>query len=491
MGYDTVSVATGRLPAVDLFSVKPMARFWRVFVRGLPTVIVAASLLWAGATARAGAAAKLPNILVLLADDVDWRDFGCFGNEGVHTPNIDALARNGLLFRRAFLTAPQCSPTRISILSGKYPHATGAEDLSTPLPEGQVFVSTYLQRKGYFTGLFRKKHFGPNGDKQFEWYSPRLEAFGKFLDACGDRPFFGWVGFRDAHRGYQKGAFDPPHDPARVKVPPYLADTQGTREDLAMYYDEIARMDGNIGRFVSELKRRRLYEHTLIIFLGDNGMPFPRAKGTLYDAGVGTPLVMCWPGVIEPGGVYDDLVSVVDFAPTWLELAGIDKPADMQGDSLLDIIKDPSRPGRQYVFSERNWHDCDEHMRSVRGRRFKLIRNAYLDVPFGTPADVAASPSWQDLYGLKGQNKLTAEQLLLFRVPRPRTELYDVQADPWELHNLAGQREYANIVRELNSVLDRWIAKTGDFPPHRRRRGDTTHRNTGVRFMKEIPPLIE
>lgn len=431
-----------------------------------------------------------PNVLIFVADDVDWQDFGCYGNEVIRTPHIDDLARRGLRCEQAILTTPQCSPTRISLLTGRYAHTVGAEDLHTPLPDGELFVSTYLQRAGYFTGHMQKTHYGPNGNRQFEWYSKQLEDFDQFLDAAGERPFFLWVGFRDAHRPYEPGAVDPPHDPATVRVPPHLADTPETREDLALYYDEIRRLDGVIGSCVAELERRELLDDTLIVFFGDNGAPFPRAKGTLYDAGIRTPLVFCWPRVIDSGQVYGGLVSLIDLAPTILEVAGIERPEAMQGQSILAALGDPSLPGRPFAFSERNWHDCDEHLRSVRSERYKLIRNAYLDKPYGNPGDVLNSPSWKSLLALREADRLTPLQEQVFRVPRPEIELYDLARDPWESKNLADDSAYAEVRGELIAALDAWCEATGDFPPEQRRRDDIVDRLSGEWFSRgQLPPL--
>ena len=205
--------------------------------------------------------------------------------------------------------------------------------------------------------------------------------------------------------------------PAEVQVPPYLADTPETRADLALYYDEVTRMDGEIGRMVAELERRGLRENTLLVYMSDNGMPFPRAKGTVYDEGIRTPLILSWPRVVSSGQVYDrGLVSVVDLAPTFLELAGIPLPSTMQGRSIRDLLTDPAgHAGREMVFSERNWHDCDEHIRSVRSERYRLVHNAYVELPFGSPADVSESPSWRALYERKLEGRLTPAQQLLFQ----------------------------------------------------------------------------
>lgn len=425
-----------------------------------------------------------PNILVFLVDDVGWDDFGCYGNEAIRTPNIDSLAAGGLLCRNAFLTTPQCSPTRISALTGKYAHTTRTEDLHTPLPEGERILPAYLREAGYFTGSMRKTHYGPEGEKQFDWYSQDLD-FGKFLDETQDKPFFLWVGFRDAHRPYEPGAVDPPHDPAQVKVPPYLVDDLTTREDLALYYDEIARMDGDIGRCIEELRRRGKIDNTLIVYFNDNGRPFPRAKGSLYDSGIRTALLFQWPAKIKAGAVHEGLSSVIDLAPTLLEAAGTPIPEAMQGTSMLPRLFEPDLPGRDAVFSERNWHNCDEHMRSVRTMRYKLIRNAYTDLPHGTPADLSRSPSWRSLKELKDRGELAPEQSQIFQVPRPDLELYDVESDLWELHNLADDPGSNEVLKTLEAQLDRWIAETDDFPPTERRREDDTDRFTGIKLHEK------
>jgi N-sulfoglucosamine sulfohydrolase len=461
--------------------------------------VLTAALSIAGVTPYPTAAAAQarsedpPNVVVFVADDLGWRDLGIYGNTGVRTPNIDRLARSGLRVTYAFGTTPQCSPSRISTLTGRYAHATLTEDLHTPLPAGERILASYLQAAGYFTGMMAKTHLGPNAERQFQWYSPETTtALPDFLDSAGTRPFVLWVGFHDPHRPYEGGAITHPHSPARVLVPPYLADTPETRADLALYYDEIARMDGEIGRMLAELDRRRLREKTLVVFFSDNGAPFPREKGTLYDAGTRTPLIFSWPSVIPANSVYDrGLVSMVDLTPTLLEIAGAAPPDSMQGWSFRPLLTAPdSYVGRDTVFSERNWHDCDEHQRAVRTARFKLIRtDAYTELPLCVTADIGASPSFLALRARAKAGRLTAAQRRLFEVPRARLELYDLTQDPWELHNVAGEPRYAKQVRALGDVLQAWMEQSGDFPAAYRVRDDNTDRITGVPFTSKIPPL--
>ncbi len=447
-------------------------------------------LVAASGVAGQNAAAAPPNIVVFIADDAGWSDFGAYGNRVVRTPNLDGLAASGVVFENAFLTTASCSPSRISILSGRYPHATGAEDLHTPLSAGVDLLPTHLAREGYFTGHMRKTHYGPEGDRQFDWFSEKTwEGLPGFLDEAGDRPFFLWVGFRDPHRPYSPDAVDPPHDPDEVLVPPYLVDDAATRADLALYYDEISRMDGEIGRMLAELDGRELREDTLVVFLSDNGMPFPRAKATAYDAGIRAPLIVSWPGVTGRGVRYGGLASVIDLAPTLLEAAGAEIPESFHGTSFLAALRDQASPGRDYVFAERNWHNCDEHIRAVRGPRYKLIRNAYTELPLCTPADASRSPSWYSLTAGREAGTLTPGQARLFEAPRPVIEVYDLESDPHELVNLAGRSEVEQIARQLSRVLDAWIEETEDFPPSRRRRADNTDRITGVKFSQKVPPL--
>jgi N-sulfoglucosamine sulfohydrolase len=447
-------------------------------------------------SARRSEARRPPNVLVFIADDAGWRDFGCYGNASVRTPHIDALARGGLKMERAFLTTPQCSPSRTSLLTGEFAHTLRTEDLHTPLQEGKATVAAHLKQAGYFSGLIRKAHIGPHALKQFDYFhdssdETQLPQLQEFLNQSGGKPFFLWYAFIDPHRGYQKGALQPPHDPQKVVVPPYLSDDPETRQDLALYYDEIGRMDRNIGQAVAELKRRKLLDNTLIIFLSDNGMPFTRAKGTLYDEGIRTPLIFNWPQVIKPGRVSNEMVSVINLAPTLLDLAGIAQPAAMYGRSMKSLLEGGAFTGDKYVFSERNWHDCDEHIRGIRSDTFKLIKNAYIEWPHGTAADLAGSPSHQQLLRLKKENKLTEAQALVFQVPRPVIELYNVVEDPYELNNLAYDARYRPVIRDLYQHLHRWMEATDDFPPEKRRRYDNTDRVTGTHFdSRLLPPAM-
>jgi arylsulfatase A-like enzyme len=197
---------------------------------------------------------------------------------------------------------------------------------------------------------------------------------------------------------------------------------------------------------------------------GDNGMPFPRAKGTCYDPGIHVPLLARWPGRITPG-VRDDLIAHVDLPVTWLDAAGIAKPAKMQGQSFLSLLEGRPHQPRQAVFSERNWHDNFDPIRSVRTNRHKLIFNAAPHFPYRPAWDLENSPSWASILASGKRGKLTAEQLQLLNPARPLLELYDLTSDPGEFHNLATSSAHAGVLAEMKQKLSQWMHDTYDFLP--------------------------
>lgn len=411
-------------------------------------------------------------------------DFGCYGNPLIKTPVIDQLAKEGTICNNAFLTTSQCSPSRTSILAGQFAHSIGTEDLHYPLNDQTKLIPFYLKQEGYYTGILMKQHLGANGLKQFDHVGAgrddeATDLFSTFLDKTSGQPFFAWVAFLDPHRPYggPRGA-DKVHQPADVLVPPYFVDTEKTRKEIALYYDEIHRMDNNVGEMLKELENRNLRKNTLIIFLSDNGMPFPRAKATVYDFGIKTPLIFQWEGVVSQNTNYEGMISVVDLAPTILEVAGIEKPADMYGNSIKHIFQNQSIPGREYIFAERNWHDTDEHIRCIRSERYKLIVNGYPELLFPITGDYTRSDVWWDLLEAKENKALNRFQKSYFEFPRYQVELYDLEKDPYEVYNLIDRKEYQEIALELNNRLLIWQEETNDYPAFQKRRSDFIDRKS-------------
>lgn len=437
--------------------------------------------------AAPAALAAAPNVVLIIADDVSYEDVGPNGGAQVRTPHLDALARDGMRFTRAFLTCSSCSPSRCSLITGRYPHATGAAELHQPLPDDQTPFPALLQQAGYFTAAAGKWHLGPHAKGAFdvtrEGGGPSgCEHWVRTLqERPRDKPFFLWLAAFDAHRDYETGVVDPPHDPAEVVVPPYLADAPETRTDLALYYDEIARLDGYVGDVLNELDAQGVADETLVLFLADNGRPFTRCKTTIYDSGVHTPLLVRWPAAVVAGGVCERLVSSVDFAPTLLQLAGVQSPKMVQGRSFAALLADPAAPPtRDYVYAEHNWHDYMACERSVRSERHLYIRNYFPFLPGTPPADAVRSVTHQKMLALWDAGELSPKQAGPFVAPRVSEELYDVEADPHCLRNLlhpaadaqdvntvAGQaiavpREVRGVYAAHRQALADWQAATGD-----------------------------
>jgi len=414
---------------------------------------------------------KHPNILWLIADDLGDRDMGCYGHPTIRTENLDKLAGQGMRFTNAFVTISSCSPSRASVFTGRYPHATGAEDLHVPLPEDQVILPSYLAELGYYTANVGKLHLGPAAAAQFHRVEPEVIAWKKVLTTRPkDRPFFLAVGFHDPHRAYRPGAIPDPTDPADVVVPPYLADTPETRQDLAYYYDYTTRMDREAGRILAWLEQAQVEQETLMVFFSDNGMPFPRAKTSCYDSGIRTPFIVRWPGHVPAGTVSNALLSTVDLAPSILSILGQKVSPRMQGQDASALFFNPQAEVRKYIHAERNWHNLDDHQRAVRDKRYKYIKNFFPRRMMPLASDLMSSPSYESLLKLRDLNRLTPEQMRLFMVPRAAEELYDTWNDPWEFTNLAGDPNYSKVLERLRAECQRWTSTTEDVPPGKRRK---------------------
>ncbi len=427
------------------------------------------------------ALAPRPNFIIFIADDHGENDLGCYGNDRIRTPHIDRLAREGMRFTQAFLSISSCSPSRSSILTGRYPHNTGAEDLHTPLPAEQWTLARYLKGAGYYCGSVGKWHLGA-AEKQ-NW-NQVVECQAKVMadrsiEALRNRdrskPFFFWMASIDPHRSFESDATQPPHSPDAVRVPPYLPDHPKIRKELALYYDEVSRFDRHIGLIREELEEQNALDNTVIIYLSDNGMPFPRAKCTLYDSGIHTPLIVRWPATIPAGSVQTGLVSSIDLAPTLMALAGVPQQS-MQGRDIRTMLADPNTQIREQIFAEANWHDFEKFTRASRDRQFKLIRNYYWDTPLWNSVDSVNSITWHGMLEARSAGTLTPAQAFLFRPERPFEEFYDLDADPFEQVNLIDDPHYQRQIDSLRAALDNWRVRTQDEMPEQRRRDGWTRR---------------
>jgi arylsulfatase A-like enzyme len=409
-----------------------------------------------------------PNFIVFIADDAAWNDCGPYGNNKIKTPNINQLAEEGVVFNNAFLTTSSCSPSRCSILTGRYPHSTGAAELHMPLPANQLLFAGELQKAGYYTALAGKYHIGPERAEFDTIYGGTPSGCEFWVEALQNRPknkpFFLWLAALDPHRAYQPNAIPEPHKPEDVIVPPYLPDNDSTRKDLALYYDEISRMDSYIGQVMAELKNQGADENTLVIYMTDNGRPFPRAKTRMYDSGIKTPFIVRWPDKISKG-TSDALVSSIDIAPTFCELAGAGISPTYQGVSFAPVLEDYSAQTRNYIAGEHNWHDYQAHERAIRNHQYLYIRNAFPELNASPPADAVGSITYQEMIKRYKTGELKETQLDCFIEPRLEEELYDVVNDPYQLTNLAENPNYKKALIAMQKLLDDWIVEFSDQIP--------------------------
>lgn len=424
----------------------------------------------------AGAAeTKRPNILWLIAEDFGPH-LGCYGTKEVWTPNLDKLAADGVRYTRAFTTAPVCSPSRSAFMTGMYQTAIGAHnhrshrDDGYKLPEGVRVLTDWLRDAGYFTANVRDlpKEFGFKGTGKTDWnfaYEGKPFDSDQWDDLKSHQPFYAQINFHETHRKFNgpKRA-----DPAKVVIPPYYPDHPVTREDWAAYLDAASELDRKIGLILKRLETDGLADNTVVIFFGDNGQAHVRGKQFCYDSGLIVPLIIRWPkGVpapknFKPGTVDSQLLDAIDWSATTLAIAGAPKPPTMQGRVFLG---DRAEPPREYSFGARD--RCDEtvfRFRTARDARYRYIKNFTPDRPFLQPNAYKERqyPVWNLLKELNAQGKLTPAQAVLCAPTMPAEELYDLESDPYEIKNLAGSPEHADVLKRLRAALEQWIAETHD-----------------------------
>lgn len=467
---------------------------------------MAVGLLLLVATCASGA--QKPNILFLLSDDHSYPYLGCYGNPDVKTPNLDRLAGEGMRFDRMFVSCPQCVPSRAALMTGRSPVAVRMVRFTSPLPPDVPALPDLLRDKGgYFTGIAGRSYHldgpgagGPRGNPEVggvvEKHGLRtfknradyvekgsgLKDFGgkleTFLDlAPKDKPWFFWLGFSDPHHDWTTQGKRGSIDPAKLTLPPHLPDLPGVRSDLARYLAEIEHLDGDVQTVLDALARRGLASNTVVVFMGDNGMALPHGKGALHDPGIAVPLLVRWPGITKSGQTTRALVSGEDFTPTMLEIAGVAAPKEMSGVSYARLLRGENFEPRKFIFAERGPHGGDGGMkpdisastfdlaRCVRSDRFKLIYNCTPHQPVG-PVDSKADPGWTQMVAANAAGKLAPEFVTAyFTTPRPTYELYDLEADPGELRNLATSPPHAATLLELKRALTEKMVLDWDFLP--------------------------
>jgi arylsulfatase A-like enzyme len=466
------------------------------FLRLLPSLALAA-LTFVLPASRAAAPATKPNILLILSDDHSVPHVGCYGNPDIMTPNLDQFAAQGMRFDRAYVTSPQCVPSRASIFTGRSPVGIAMTRFSAPLPRDIRTYPEVLRERGWFTGVagrtyhmdgartsdesravIDKYHLATFPDrldfvKSTAENAQSLGQFRDFLDLKPqDKPFFLQLCSNDPHRPLTTSG-PVKHDPAKLKLPAHYPDTPLVRADFARYYDEIAHFDVFFGQVMAELEKRGLADNTLVAFMGDNGASQFRGKGTLYEFGIHVPLIIRWPGQIKPGTSSGELVSGEDLAPTFLEAVGSPVPAAMTGKSFLKLLLGQPFKGRDFIFAERGPHASSlpgnsagfDLGRVVVSKTHKLIYNTLGQQPYW-PVDFAGDAFWKELVKKNEDGTLDPKwRRLYFAAPRPMFEVYDLVNDPGEFNNLADQLPHAETERALKAALQEWMILERDYLP--------------------------
>lgn len=419
------------------------------------------------------------NVLLLVADDLGVHDLGSYHNRFCTTPNLNRLQRAGCRFDSAYVPSAVCQPSRSALYTGLYPHRNGATGFG-PIREDVPTWPELFAEAGVATAQIGKLNVEPVERFPFEFMvragpdfadgrDPLLyeEAFSRFLETLDGRRFCAVVNFKDPHRPFptrdveegRAAEVSDPHDPAEVQVHPFLHDTPETRVELAAYYDAIRRLDEGCGRVLDVLEREGLAQDTVVIFVSDNGMPFPFAKTTLYEAGTRVPMFMRWPGVIPPDKVDRALVSLVDILPTALHLMGVEVPAGLDGQVLA--MAGGQEPAREAVFGSHDEHlvGAPHPSRSIRVRGWRYILNFSAEEPFENNA--MATETWRSWERAAESDAELAERLRRLR-HRPLEELYRLTHDRWELENVAEQEEHADVRDILRTRLREWMEECGD-----------------------------
>ncbi|TWU01562.1 sulfatase family protein [Neorhodopirellula pilleata] len=433
----------------------------------------AAGLLWiafacCGLTARAE---RLPDIVVYLADDLSAADLSLHGGDSIETPAIDRLAADGMTFNRAFVASPSCAVSRAALLTGLMPARNGAEENHSYPRDGVLRLPTILSKLGYQTAAFGKVahlrsapdyHFDVIDDKQ---EIPELrESVTKFLTTRTDkRPLALFVGVSDPHVPWPS---ESTVDPQSLKMPPQLLDTPRTRVQRSRYLQEVKDLDAYLGE-VRDLTAEHLSKDTLFVFSSDHGAQFPFGKWTLYDEGIRVPLIVAQAGQIAAGSRTDAMVNWIDVFPTLIDVAGGEVPENLDGRSFAPVLSGETDSHRTRMFTT---HSGDLLMnvylsRSVRTDRYKLIWNPHPEFAFTSYIDLLLRETSGDYFKewmTAAKTDAHAADVLARYYGRPEYELFDLEADPHELNNLAGDAKLASVQAELTAELNKWISEQGD-----------------------------
>jgi N-sulfoglucosamine sulfohydrolase len=381
------------------------------------------------------------DVVVLTTHDIG-RHLHCYGRRSVVSPNLDAFAAEGVRFDLAFATAPQCSPSRASLATGMYPHTNGVMGLAHRGFDWELTVphaAAVFGAHGFESHLFVGQHVSAHPERLgFDQIHP-TDVLEEVLAVSQGKRLYLEINFDQTHRPYPPAGKPLPD----LELPAYLPNIPEAVEEMTAVEQTIAAIDAAAGRFLAKLETGGRARDAFVVFTTDHGLAMPRAKCTLYDPGIEVALIARWPaGGMEGGRVDEQMVSNIDVLPALLDAAGLPKPDGLQGHPLSN--------GRDVIFAEKTFHSYYDPMRSVRTERHKLIRNFESAFAVEVPADIQAGPIFR------------SDPARYSRDRPSQVELYDLEADPFEMNNLAGRAEVASVAQELDERLREWMRETGD-----------------------------
>lgn len=429
-----------------------------------------------GRTAATAAPTKLPakpNIVFFIADDLSIRDTSVYGSTDVRTPNLQRLSATGMTFDRAFVASPSCAPSRAAFLTGLMPARNGAEPNHSKPRADIKTLPAYLHEHGYeVVAIGKVGHYGFVKDYGFDYVSHYEYHDDECIPAAVDylkartskKPLAFFVGTNWPHVPWPKEGTG--YNPATLKLPPSQVDTPQTRQWRTRYYAAVSKFDTDLGK-IYDTVHARLGSNTFFLQSSDHGAQWPFGKWNLYDEGTHVPMIASWPGVIKSGTRNKAMVSWIDILPTLIEVAGGKPPATLDGRSFLPVLRGQTQTHRTRIFTT---HSGDGNMnvyptRSVRTGRWKYILNLHPEFAFTTHVDRNANngdgnywSSWE----VAAKTNPHAATIIHRYHERPSEELYDLDADPNELNNLAALPTHAKTKADLRRELEQWMNSEGD-----------------------------
>ncbi len=405
-----------------------------------------------------------PNVLWIYGEDLS-PDLGCYATPAVATPNIDRLAEEGTRFSNAFVTCPVCSPSRSALITGTYQTHFDAHNhrsnRNKPLRTDMNLITDCFRKAGYFTCNSPGPPYNRRGKTDFNFQRNNPFDGIDWRERADGQPFYAQINIPDTHRTFKPDP-DRPINPDDVKLPPYYPDHPLIRKDWTLYLETIQLLDKKVGRILKRLDDEDLTENTIVFFISDHGRAHIRCKQFLYDGGIHIPLIVRWPNNVDASTVSNELVSGIDFMPTSLSLTGIDIPEYVQGQIFLG----ENATTRDAIFAARDRCDgTDDRIRCIRTKNYKLIHNYYPELPYMqfNAYKKTQYPLWTLIRILAEKDELTEAQQHFVQQPRPKEELYDLQNDPYEVNNIANDKQYQNVLNDLRNRLNTWIETTGDM----------------------------